>query len=694
MEIEQKLSKAAQGNFLWVRLMVETLRAQPFEDYEQLKDAVTNLPLGLGSAYGRVLVQLLHQPELFQKAAILTFQLVTTSFRPLTIPQLSNAFTVLGNSNAARFTSSSNLSKFIEEAAGPIMTVNSLDQICFIHHTVSEFLTSPSELWTEDNQLISKFQVDLPKAHELNAICCVKSLLRKTFSLENFDLQVQDDDHGYFEYASEYWAEHVSKASLASQKLVQIMREFFESENGMLWLKYRLQAPMAILTILSQLMPIENKLKIWSESSCHSDEFPRLTGNFVQTLYQRWHVRLKIMLPQSDPRLLESSNILAQICFVKGNYSESAEIYISNMALAKQNLGTEDPVTLRSISGLATVRSLQGRWVEAINLAREALQGQIKSLGSMHQETLGSFEILGEAVIKGIDHVSGRTVEEMQKEGEELLQTSLQGRRNLLGKEHPDTLKSLHNFARALMAQKRYVDAEAALLEHQDIVKRVLGTDHRNYLHAMEDLAIIYLETGHPEKAEATHEFLLAQRRRLLAPDHPDIANSIWQLGALQQDLGRYEQAIANLTLLEPINIKSYGPNHRYTMKPMGKIGEMYVALKRYAEARPILERVVDTCDCTSVASIEMTRQSAKLLEVVYYQLGKKGKAKALKYRSWELQEPTDLSPTQGSSSWPAKTLLFVLLAITYISLDFLCPRLLNMPAHIGDIVAWRKLRD
>jgi hypothetical protein len=152
--------------------------------------------------------------------------------------------------------------------------------------------------------------------------------------------------------------------------------------------------------------------------------------------------------------------------------------------------------------------------VEAIDLAREALQGQIISFGSMHQQTLGGFELLGEAVVKGINHVTGRTVEEMQKEGEELLQTSLQGRRNLLGKGHPDTLKSLHNFARALMAQKRYDDAEEALVEHQDSVKRVLGTDPRNYLHGMEDLVIIYLETDRPKKTEATHEFLLAQRSR------------------------------------------------------------------------------------------------------------------------------------------------------------------------------------
>jgi hypothetical protein len=118
----------------------------------------------------------------------------------------------------------------------------------------------------------------------------------------------------------------------------------------------------------------------------------------------------------------------------------------------------------------------------------------------------------------------------------------------------------------------------------------------------------------------------------------------------------------------------------------------MYVALKRYAEARPVLDRVVDNCDCTSVASIEMTKQSAKLLELVYYQLGKKRKAEALKYRSWELEKPTGLSPNQWSRSWPAKTLLFVLLVTFYISLNFVCPGLLNMPGYIGDFVAWRNL--
>lgn len=168
--------------------MIDTLQKQPFEDYEQLKDAVTNLPLGLGSAYGRVLLQVLHQPKLFQNAAILALQLVTTSLRPLTIPQLRHAFSVLDDPNVALFVSQVHLSKFIEDTAGQILTVNSSKQVGFVHHIVSEFLTSPCELWTKDRRLISKFRVDLPKAHEMHAICCVESLLKGTYCLKDFDL--------------------------------------------------------------------------------------------------------------------------------------------------------------------------------------------------------------------------------------------------------------------------------------------------------------------------------------------------------------------------------------------------------------------------------------------------------------------------------------------------------------------------
>jgi tetratricopeptide (TPR) repeat protein len=686
LDIGHKLSKAAQGNFLWVRLMIDTLQKQPFEDYEQLKDAVTNLPLGLGSAYGRVLLQLLHQPKLFHNAAILALQLVTTSLRPLTIPQLRHAFSVLNDPNVALFVSQVHLSKFIEDTAGQILTVNSLKQVGFVHHTLSEFLTSPSELWTEDRRLISKFHVDLPKAHEMHAICCVESLLKGTYCLKDFDLQVCDKDHGYFDYAAEHWADHVSGASPATGTLIKHVSDFLESEKGMFWLVYRLQNPTAILTTLSQLMLVEYKLKIWSESSSDSDGIRKLVKNCVQTLYQRWHTRIKMKLPKSDPRLLESSNVLAQIHFVKGQYSESAEIYFSNMSLARQALGDDNPITLRCISGLAVVRTLQGRWAEAIELAREALQGQIALLGSMHQETLGGFELLGEAIVKGVHHIKDRTIEEMQIEGEEVLRTSLQGRRKLLGKEHPDTLKSLHNLARAFMAQNRYAEAEEALLEHRGIVKRVLGSDHRSYIHSMDDLAVVYLETGHPSEAEATHEYLLAQRTRLLGPEHPDTANSIWHLGVLQQDQGRYEQAIANLSLLEPLNTKNYGPSHRYTMKPMARIGEMYVALGQHEKAGPVLKRVVDNCDRTNATSIAMTVQSAKQLEYVYYQLGYKGKAKALKNRSWILEKPTDLAlnkRTAAAGSWSSRRLLIALLAV--VVLWFLTPsfRILTDPRGI-----------
>ena len=96
----------------------------------------------------------------------------------------------------------------------------------------------------------------------------------------------------------------------------------------------------------------------------------------------------------------------------------------------------------------------------------------------------------------------------------------------------------------------------------------------------------------------------------------------------------------------------------------------MYVALGQHEKAGSVLERVVDNCDRTNATSIAMIVQSVKRLEYVYDQLGHKGKAKALKNRSWILEKPTDLvlnERTAAAGSWSGRRLLIALFAVVVL---------------------------
>jgi hypothetical protein len=77
----------------------------------------------------------------------------------------------------------------------------------------------------------------------------------------------------------------------------------------------------------------------------------------------------------------------------------------------------------------------------------------------------------------------------------------LEKRKLLLGEEHPDTLHAIENLAlsyKALGQSKKAVELEAVVLEK---MKLLLGEEHPGTLCAMGDLALSYSSLGRSKEA-------------------------------------------------------------------------------------------------------------------------------------------------------------------------------------------------
>jgi hypothetical protein len=59
----------------------------------------------------------------------------------------------------------------------------------------------------------------------------------------------------------------------------------------------------------------------------------------------------------------------------------------------------------------------------------------------------------------------------------------------VLGKDHPDTLKSMSDLATSLYDQGRYIEAEAIYRETLQLEETVLGKDHPDALNTIGNLA-------------------------------------------------------------------------------------------------------------------------------------------------------------------------------------------------------------
>jgi tetratricopeptide (TPR) repeat protein len=116
-------------------------------------------------------------------------------------------------------------------------------------------------------------------------------------------------------------------------------------------------------------------------------------------------------------------------------------------------------------------------------------------------------------------------------------------RRDMLGEDHPDTLRSANNLAvdlRALGAPQRARQLNDDTLTRR---RRVLGDDHPDTLLSVTNLAADLRALGEYEQARQLSEDTLTRYRRVLGDDHPNTLRSATNLALTLSELGEHKRA-------------------------------------------------------------------------------------------------------------------------------------------------------
>src|SRR5208282_2765431 len=115
----------------------------------------------------------------------------------------------------------------------------------------------------------------------------------------------------------------------------------------------------------------------------------------------------------------------------------------------------------------------------------------------------------------------------------------------ILGPEHPDTLRSMDNLAITYRDQGRAAEAAALQEEVLEKRRRILGDEHPDTLRSMDNLAVTYGDQGRTAEAAALDEQVLEKSRRILGDDHPDTLRATGNLAMTYGDQGRTAEAAA-----------------------------------------------------------------------------------------------------------------------------------------------------
>lgn len=234
-DVIRQLLMNASGSFLWVNLALKTLQDN-WHTQDDIRKALTDVPRGMEELYEKMLRTVEAQTP---RLRLMTKRILTWAsccWRPLSIAELEVAL-------QPEFGEFVTLEDTIAQICGHFVSVKN-STLTLIHLTARQFLSS-------DRTGVPAF-VQSKYGHEYIAIVCLKYLSTNNWkrifkSIEKGipkgirdskvnRLLLAEKDHPLLSYAISYWAYHVSKASVDSQNLLEILHSFLD-QYSLTWIE-------------------------------------------------------------------------------------------------------------------------------------------------------------------------------------------------------------------------------------------------------------------------------------------------------------------------------------------------------------------------------------------------------------------------------------------------------------------------
>ena len=257
---------------------------------------------------------------------------------------------------------------------------------------------------------------------------------------------------------------------------------------------------------------------------------------------------------------------------------------LQTLAIRKEQLGENHPLTGDSLNNLASLYESQARYSEAEPLYLQALAISKEQFGESHPSTADSLNNLA-----GLYKSQAR-----YPEVEPLLQQALAIRKEQFGDNHPDTARSLNNLASLYSSQARYTEAEPLYLQALAINKEQLGENHPETATSLNNLAELYYHQGRYPEAEIYHKQALAINKEQFGENHPDTALNLNNLAALYKSQGRYPEAEPLYRQALAIVKEKLGDNHPQTATSLSNLAQLYYSQGRYTEAETFYQQALD----------------------------------------------------------------------------------------------------
>jgi CHAT domain-containing protein/tetratricopeptide (TPR) repeat protein len=164
----------------------------------------------------------------------------------------------------------------------------------------------------------------------------------------------------------------------------------------------------------------------------------------------------------------------------------------------------------------------------------------------------------------------------------------------LLGSEHRDALQSVNNLAIIYQTQGRHSEAEPLYHRALDARQRILGMEHTDTLSSIANLASLYVAQARYGEAEPLYKLAVVGQERILGREHPNTLLSVANLAVLYRAQGRFSEAEPLLKRALEVRERVLGREHLLTLVSVNSLAALYDDQGRHSEAEQLYSRALE----------------------------------------------------------------------------------------------------
>jgi serine/threonine-protein kinase len=259
------------------------------------------------------------------------------------------------------------------------------------------------------------------------------------------------------------------------------------------------------------------------------------------------------------------------------HYAEAEPLLDESLALRVTALGDDHPDVDESLTELATLYRATDRRELAERNYRQVLERQRARHGPEHTVVATAMTSLAAAL------------ETNDAENEQLLREALAMRRRLVGDDHMDIAHSLNNLGALLNLKGKPAEAEPLLRESLELCRKLRPGDHPIVAHVLDTLGWTLAVLKKFDESESMLSESFEIRRQRLGADHPDVARTAMNLGRMRSMAGRHADAVPALREAWRVFGAAYGEAHADTLRMELELGRVLALSGQNAEAEPLL---------------------------------------------------------------------------------------------------------